>query len=157
MVEIAGRKPGSTEPQEAPGAVEAGFPSAIGKRSEEDKVLMSPLVVILGGKEYEVDLLVIRDARAWRKQVAKVMTALMQYATIDASDPKSVADAIGLMLSSLPDEMADLFFGYARKLDRQVVEDTATEFELADALKKVMDVGFPLLKTMAGGWAQLVR
>ena len=42
-------------------------------RTEEEKLCKAAIVVVLGGKEYQIEPLVIRDSRVWRGQVAKAL------------------------------------------------------------------------------------
>jgi len=44
--------------------------------------------------------------------------------------------------------VANLFFGYAKDLDREDIENVATDAELARAFDQVMAVGFPLVKAL---------
>ncbi|KKM15257.1 hypothetical protein LCGC14_1697960, partial [marine sediment metagenome] len=42
-------------------------------RSEEDKLAKATIPMVFGGKTYEVQPLVVRDSREWRKKLAKVI------------------------------------------------------------------------------------
>lgn len=132
-----------------------GFKPA--KRTEEDKLFKAPLIVILGGKEYEIKLLVIRKARTWRKKLAKLLSTFPKYADVSTDNPKEFAESMKVLLAEMPDEMADLFFEYAHELNREEIEDTATEVELADAISKLMSVAFPLLQSLTGSLERLAR
>lgn len=126
-------------------------------RSEEDKVTQAPLVVALGGKEYEVRLLTILEARAWRKQMAKMLGALPAYAKATTDDAPAFEAAVSAMLSTMPDQVADLFFAYAKDLPRDEIEKAATEVELALAFDAVMAVAFPLLRSLTGAMAKVAQ
>lgn len=126
-------------------------------RTEEDKLLKAPLVVILGGKEYQIELLVIKDAREWRKKAAKVLSYIPKYANVSTDDAEGFAGAMSAMLVEMPDEMTNLFFEYAKNLDRDEIEATATEAELAKAIEAVMEVAFPLLRSMTSAWGKLAQ
>jgi len=125
------------------------------KRTEAEKVVRASIVVMLAGKEHEIAPLVIRDAREWRKKAVKVLSGVTQYASISTDDPKGFANAINVMLVEMPDEMTNLFFDYAKNLDREEIEATATEAELAKAIEEVMEVAFPLLRSMTSSWGKL--
>jgi len=120
------------------------------ERTEEDKVFKSPITVILGGKEYNIPLLVIKDAREWRKRAASLFGRLPAYAKTTTDDATGFDHAITAMLVDMPDQTTDLFFAYAKTLNREEIESTATEVELAKAIEQVMAVAFPLLGSLAG-------
>lgn len=134
-----------------------GFKPKAPKRTEEDIIFKSPITVILGGKKYEIELLVIRKAREWRKKMAKLFATFPKYASANTDNPEEFADAMEGMLAEMPDQMADLFFEYAHNLDREEIENTATEVELAEAISKLMSVAFPLLKSLTSSMEQLAR
>ncbi len=119
-------------------------------RSEEDKLLQSPIIVVLGGKEYQIKPLVIRDSREWRKQVAKALGQLPKYISVTTDDADAFSRAMEAMLVEMPDVVADLFFGYAQDLKRDEIEAVATDGELAVAFQEVIKVGFPLVGSLAG-------
>lgn len=134
-----------------------GFKPKVPKRTEEDILFKSPITVILGGKKYEIELLVIRKAREWRKKMAKLFATFPAYAAVNTDKPKKFAEAMKGMLAEMPDQMADLFFEYAHNLPREEIEDTATEVELAEAISKLMSVAFPLLRSLTSSLEQLAR
>jgi hypothetical protein len=115
------------------------------QRTEEDKLLRAGIVVILGGVEYSIPPLVIREAAIWRKKLASLLGKLPAYASTTTDNPAAFETAITAMLVSVPDEMTDLFFSYAKGLDRQEIEGTANEIELATAFGSVLKVAFPLV------------
>jgi hypothetical protein len=117
-------------------------------RSEEDKMLRAPIMVVLGGKEYEVRPLVIAEAREWRKKLAKLFSQVPKYTNATSEDEEAFSSAINSMIIGMPEEMNELFFSYAKDLDRDQIEREATEVELADAIVRVMDVALPLVRGM---------
>jgi hypothetical protein len=124
-------------------------------RTEDDKVLRSPITVTLGGAEHSVPLLVIKDAREWRKRFAKLVSKLPAYAGVTTDDAAGFDVAVNSMLVSMPDEMADLFFAYAKDLDRDAIEDVATEAELARAIEQVIEIAFPLVGSLTGALGKM--
>ena len=120
------------------------------KRSEEDKVFRSSITVTLGGVEYDIEPLVIRDAREWRKKFSKLLGKLPTFANTTTDDPESFQKAVDAMLVAMPDEITDLFFAYAKDLDREAIESSATEAEVARAIDAVMEVAYPLLGSLTG-------
>ena len=129
----------------------------MGKRTEEEKVLRAPITVILGGDEYDIPLLVIKDAREWRTKFAKLIGKVPGYIKVTTDDANGFVAASEAMLVTMPDEMTDLFFSYAKGLDREVIESKATEEELAKAISIVMDIAFPLVGSMTGALTRLSR
>jgi len=125
-------------------------------RTEEDKILRAGIVVILGGKEYEIKPLVIRDAREWRKKLAGMMSKLPQYIQVTTDDVEGFMSAINIMMVGMPDEIADLFFAYAKDLNREEIESNATEVELSKAFEAVLDIALPLLGSLAKAMGKLV-
>ena len=122
-------------------------------RTEEDKLCQAPITVILGSKEYEVKPLVIRDSREWRKNVVKAISTLPMSATTD--NIEQFGNAINQMLGVMPDTIIDLFFGYAKDLDRTEIEAVATDNEIATAFGQVVDIAFPLAKSLVGTMTKL--
>ena len=127
------------------------------ERTEEDKLLRAPLMVVLGGQEYSIEPLVIRDARKWRKKLSKLLARLPFYANVTTDNPEGFATAVEAMLVDMPDEMADLFFAYAKDIDRESIEASATEAELAKALEEVIGLAFPLVRSLTGALGRLAR
>jgi len=119
-------------------------------RTEEDKVFKSPVKVVLGGQEYEIAPLVIKESREWRKKIVALMGNLKDLASIKTDDPNAFEGALNSLLISVPDAAADLFFSYAKGLKRDEIEAVATDEEISQALQEVMPMAFPLLKGLAG-------
>jgi hypothetical protein len=126
-------------------------------RTEEQKLFRAPITVILGGKEYEILPLVIKDARIWRKKLSTLLGKLPGYTKVTTDDAAGFASAIDAMLVGMPDEIADLFFSYAKDLNREIIESTATEVELAGAFEAVMAVAIPLTSSLTGALGRLGR
>lgn len=120
------------------------------ERTDEQKLFADPIRVTLGGTEYEIPLLVIREAREWRKKFAKLIAKLPKYVNVTTDDAVGFEKAIDSMVIDMQDEMIDLFFDYAKNLDRDYIESTATEVELAAAIKAVMEVALPLVNSVTG-------
>ena len=116
------------------------------ERDEEDKIVQSGFPVILGGKEVMIAPLVIKYSREWRKKVAKMLEPLPETSK-DLETPEDFAKAITTLLVSAQDEVIELFFDYARELDRSKIESVATDAELAQAFKEVIAFGFPLAES----------
>ena len=127
------------------------------KRTEEAKIFRAPITVTLGGEQYQIAPLVIRDARKWRQDFAGLISQFPKLAATDSSDPEAFENAATQLFVAMPDRMADLFFAYAKDLDRDAIEETATESELAEAIDEVMAVAFPLVRGMTGAMARVAQ
>jgi len=118
-------------------------------RNEEDKVTQAPLILILGGQEHPVKPLVIRDSRAWRAKVAQLIGGLPQYTKTSSDDPDQFKVAIEGMMSAMPDAIVDLVFDYAKDLKREEIEAVATDAEVSVAFTQILEVAFPLARSLA--------
>lgn len=119
-------------------------------RADEQIVARAPIVVILGGKEYEVAPLVIRDSREWRAKVIKLIAPLPQLVSIKIDTPEEFGQALTEMLVTTPDQVIELFFDYAKGLNRAEIEGIATDAEMAKAFEEVIKVAFPLAESAPG-------
>ena len=119
-------------------------------RSEEDILTRDPILVILGGKKFEIAPLVIRDSRVWRKRLISLIASLpaLVNTTMDTENPKGFEDSLTQMMVTMPDQVLDLFFDYAKELDREEIEGTATDAEIAKAFEEVVQVVFPLAQSL---------
>ncbi len=120
------------------------------ERTEEQKITQEVLEVKLGGKKFDIKPLVIRDSREWRKKVAEAISSLSSFSSmteVTSDRPEEFKAALSSLLVSTPDLVEDLFFGYARELNREEIEKIATEAELAQAFKEVVDYAYPLALT----------
>ena len=128
----------------------------VSKRTEEQKVIQATIEVILGGKEYKIAPLVIRDSREWRKKVIKLISPLPGLINIKTDDLDGFGEALTQLLVTMSDEVLGLFFEYARDLDRDVTEAEATDAEIRDAFAEVMKVAFPLAEALPATLRQML-
>ena len=112
-------------------------------RAEDAKVVQEGLKVILGGKEYTVAPLVIRDSREWRKEVGPWKAELSKYASVDSEKPEEFEKALTTLMVERIDETVDFFFKYAKDLNREEIEGIATDSEVVAAFNKVFEYAFP--------------
>ena len=117
-------------------------------RTEEDKVCQSPLVVTLGGKPYEIKPLVIKDSREWRRKFTSAMGGVPGVLSTSTDAPDEFRASLELMFNTMPDTACELFFDWARDLDRDEIESIASDQEIADAFKVVVSMAFPLVTAM---------
>lgn len=118
------------------------------ERTEEEKTARVPIVVELGGKQYEIAPLVIRDSREWRKKYAEATAPLFQMVNIKVDETDAFGDILKKMLVVMPDQVIDLFFDYAKALNREEIESIATDAEIASAFEEVVKLALPLAESL---------
>ena len=120
------------------------------KRTEEEIVSQAPIVVILGKKEYNIAPLVIRESREWRKKVIGLLAPLpaLVNTTSDTDNPEVFEGVLTQMMVTMPDQVMDLFFSYAKDLNQDEIEGVATDEEMAKAFEEVVKVAFPLVESL---------
>ncbi len=116
-------------------------------RTEEEILASAPLRVVLGGEEHQVKMLVIRESRQWRADAAKLLASLPKLDKVDTEDPEQFGEAMDVLMRVMPDTITDLFFQYAKDLDREEIEKVATDLELAAAFKVVSVAAFPFVQS----------
>jgi len=128
-------------------------------RTEEQIVTKASITVILGGKEYEIAPLVIRDSREWRKKFIDLVGPLpsLLNTIVDASNPEGFGSVLSQMMVTMPDQVIDLFFQYAKDLNREDIEAIATDTEMSKAFEEVVKVTFPLAESLPKALARLSR
>ena len=119
----------------------------VNKSTEEEKLTQSPIVVILGGKKYDVAPLVIRDSRGWRRKVIALIAPLPGLSKVTTRDMDEFEAALKILVITMPDQVIDLFFEYAKDLKQEEIEAVATDAEMAEAFKEVIAVAFPLAQS----------
>ena len=124
-------------------------------RSEEQIVGQAPLLVKFGGKEYQIYPLVIKESREWRKKIAQMLGQLPQYVSATTDKPDDFQQALNGMLVDMPDKVVDLVFEYGKDLPRDEIEAVATDAEMAKAFESILEVAFPLARSIAGATMKL--
>ncbi len=118
------------------------------ERSEDDKLAQAPIVVILGGEEYKIAPLVIRDSREWRKKVISLIAPLPGMNKVTSRNMKAFEEALTTLLVTMSDQVIKLFFDYAKELNQEEIEGKANDAEIAQAFKEVIAVAFPLAESV---------
>jgi len=128
-------------------------------RTEEDILLQRPIEVTLAGKSYEIALLPIRAQAAWRRKIVPLYTEFLGLSEVDSDDPEAFRAGMMRVLAGGPDDLIDLFFEYAVDLDKDEILDTATEWEVAEALRQIVAVVIPapLLESLRGTLGRAVQ
>ena len=124
-------------------------------RTEEEKLVQAPIVLVLGGAKYEVRPLVIKESREWREKLAALISSLPQYVNVTTDAPDQFGDAVSAILVTMPDAVVDLVFLYAKDLNREEIEAVATDAEVATAFEQIVEVAFPLAKGLTGAMTKL--
>ena len=125
-------------------------------RTEEQKIARASVSVILGGKEYEVKQLTLNESRVWKQQVAKLLTEGFKQTKVSSSDPEKFSEALLVFMIDAPNALVDLFFSYAKDVNREEIEEIATEAEISVAWEKVREVAFPLAQTLVQTMAKML-
>lgn len=105
------------------------------ERTEEEKILHAPIVVILGGEEHKIAPLVLRRSGEWRKKYAYLYGYLIGYSEDGALTQKRVTE----LFTTKMDEVIEGFFAYAWKLNREDIEEVATDGEVLGAFLEVLN------------------
>ncbi|MGD0794952.1 MAG: hypothetical protein ABR958_05095 [Dehalococcoidales bacterium] len=116
------------------------------KRTEDDKIAQAPLELILGGQKYLVKLLVIKESRAWRQKLIKILAKIPKAIT---NNPDEFRETLNATLVVMPDQIVDLVFDYARELNREEILAQASDMEMATAFWQIVEVAFPLVTSLA--------
>lgn len=114
------------------------------ERTEDDKLCRSPLNVVFGGKTCEIRILPIRESREWRAEFAKALAQIPKWVNVTTDEPADFEKAMNAMLIEVPNLVGDLFFAYAKDLNREEIEGIATDDELAKAFQEIAAFALPL-------------
>lgn len=125
------------------------------QRSEEQKIYQDGIKVTLGGKEYSVRPLKLREEREWRQKLSNLIGSLSKYTKVTTDEPEEFSGALEAIMVKMPDQVVDLFFDYAKDLDRKAIEEEATGAEVAEGFKKVVALAFPLPQALTDAMTEL--
>ena len=126
-------------------------------RDESSIVSQAPILVYFGGKEYQIRPLVIKESREWRQQLAKMMGELSPVVNVTTDTPDKFQEAMNSLLVTMPDTVVDLVFAYGYELPRDEIEAVATDAEMAKAFESILEVAFPLARSVTGITGKLSR
>ena len=119
-------------------------------RTEEQIVAQAPILVYFGGIEYKVKLLVIKEAREWRSKLAKMMGQISPAVNATTDNPEQFQEGINSLFVSMPDTIIDLVFEYAKDLPKDAIVAVATDEEISKAFESILEVAFPLARSVTG-------
>lgn len=126
-------------------------------QTDKKKGSRTPIVVVFRGAEYKVEPLAVKDSRLWREKVVLTLGDLSKYAEITPGKPNEFKEALQALLIAMPNTVVDLFFEYAKGLNREEIEAIATDEEMAVAFGQVAKVAFTLSKSLGDAMAVLGR
>lgn len=109
-------------------------------RTEDEVMTQTPLSVTLGKETYEIEILTILKARAWRKQLVESIAEIAKHVGTNTAAQQAFFSSFAFIFTQFPEKMSELFFAYATKLPRERIEQEATEEQLALAWAKVTQV-----------------
>jgi len=112
------------------------------ERTEAQKLFQEPVKVMLGGKEYEIKPLVLKESAPWRKEFVGLFKDISKLASITSDDPEAFNQAMNEILLGKPEELMNLFFKYT-KFDRNEIEGSATSKEIMAAFEEVIALEAP--------------
>ena len=116
-----------------------------------DQVVTKPSATItLGGADYTIEALPMKRARAWRAEFQKpletIIGVLQNADNIEINGAADIAALLnqlgGLLLGSM-DILANALFKYCPYLNRDEIEETATDEEALAALWEVLKLAYP--------------
>jgi hypothetical protein len=125
------------------------------RRSESDILTGAPILVRLGGKEYEIPVLNNRKAAKWREKLFDALGPLVanvDFTGIDLnSNHTKVNEEMARKLSQemlmFPEKLLELLLDYAgdslKEADIMSDETKVTDEQIALAFAKVSEVGYP--------------
>ena len=83
------------------------------------------------------------------------MGSLPKLAKVTTDDPEAFSGAINTLMVGMPDQIVDLFFSYAKDLDRVAIEEVATSAEVAEGFKRLVALTFPLSQALTEAMMRL--
>ena len=120
----------------------------------ESEIVLKVLTLTFGEKKYEVPVLRIAAAAAWRKkffeQTFKLTEELPEKFDERSADlSKAVSKGLFAALLKFPEKIPDLVFSYAPSLPREEILATAFDQEFAIAFRAIWGVAFqPFLASL---------
>lgn len=113
------------------------------ERSEQDQMFMLPSKVRLGETEYEIRPLPMRKAAEWRSKFTDEVQAISEHMKGDATGVDKFVGGLKFAFLKFPAKISDMVFSYAPSLPREVVENEASDEQMAAAFGVVLQISFP--------------
>jgi len=119
------------------------------ERTETDKILQSPVTVKLGGQDYEIKPLPIKYSAPWVGKIVNLLGEASVLGKITPETPDLWKEAFTTLIATGPAQIIELFWEYARDLDKTQLEEVATSAEIMAAFEEVLTFELPLFKGMS--------
>jgi hypothetical protein len=113
-------------------------------RTEDQIISQAPIEVTLGPTKYPITPLTIKKSAAWRKKLIDTCSTLLSNFD-EESNPVNMGHGLTRSLIAFPEGILNLVLDYAPNLDRAVIEEQATEEQVAAAFSAIMQVAYPFL------------
>jgi len=117
-------------------------------RTEMEKLIQQPVEIILGGGKYTISPLPIKHSIPWVKKLLKLYTASISLNELEIKEPADVGKVILQALAESPEQLVELFWEYAKNLDRVKLEEIASSSEIMAAFQEVLEFEKPFLSGM---------
>lgn len=111
------------------------------ERTEEEMVMLAPLKLRFGAKEYEIPVLTVPQAPGWREKVRSTMEEIGAMGV-------SVA-GIGTAFIAFPEKVCSLVIAYSPEILSQDTFKTASEEQVVIAFSTMVSVSFPFLRLLS--------
>ena len=118
------------------------------ERTEMQKIIMEPIEVNLGDKTYPIKPLPIKQAIPWLKKVVDLLIGSISLSQIKANDTETMQSAMQKIMIDNPGLIVDLVFDYAKNLNREEIENTASSAQLMKAFEQCLEFEKPFLMGM---------
>ena len=115
-------------------------------RTEEQIIGRTPVILSLGGKNYNIYPLPISKSREWRAECSKIFDVYAEKLDTRAETNEELTKSVRSLLNEIPAMVYDLVFMYAPNLPRAIIEEEATDQELFDALIAIFLLAYPFVK-----------
>jgi hypothetical protein len=128
-------------------------------RTEQDKVLMSPLKVKFGEKDYEIRPLRARKAQKWRQQLCDEIGPIVEKLQPVAVSKVLFVQGLSAAMMQFPEKVYELLFTYAPYLPQDEILDEdkgATEEQLAYAFAQIWEMVYQDFLAQLGAARQLL-
>lgn len=117
-------------------------------RTEEDKLMQTPITIILGGKEYELKPLPIKYSMLWCRKVTDIVKDLPKYLRVTEDSGDAFSQALSNVMNESPDKIVDLFFEYARNLNKDEISEVASSSEIIAAFERCLELERPFMGSL---------
>ena len=77
----------------------------------------------------------------------KLIAPIPQLVSTKIDTPDEFGQVLTEMLVTMPDQVIELFFDYAKDLNKEEIESVATDAEMTTAFGEVIKVAFPLAES----------